>query len=30
MITAMKKATEALGYNKAGPISKLHDQVFAF
>jgi cytochrome-b5 reductase len=30
MISAMKKSTEALGYKKAGPVSKLHDQVFAF
>lgn len=30
MVSAMKKATEALGYKKASPVSKLHDQVFAF
>ncbi|EED19776.1 NADH-cytochrome b5 reductase [Talaromyces stipitatus ATCC 10500] len=30
MISAMKKTTEALGYKKASPVSKLHDQVFAF
>jgi cytochrome-b5 reductase len=30
MIGAMKKATEALGYTKAKPVSKLEDQVFAF
>ncbi|KAH8690171.1 NADH-cytochrome b5 reductase [Talaromyces proteolyticus] len=30
MISAMKKATEALGYTKANAVSKLHDQVFAF
>ena len=30
MISAMKKATESLGYKKARPVSKLDDQVFAF
>ncbi|KAF2725328.1 ferredoxin reductase-like protein [Polychaeton citri CBS 116435] len=30
MISAMKKATEALGYEKAKPVSKLPDQVFSF
>ncbi|KAJ5224011.1 NADH-cytochrome b5 reductase 1 [Penicillium chermesinum] len=30
MISAMKKATESLGYAKARPVSKLEDQVFAF
>lgn len=30
MVSAMKKATEALGYTKARPVSKLEDQVFAF
>jgi cytochrome-b5 reductase len=30
MISAMKKATESLGYEKARAISKLQDQVFAF
>lgn len=30
MISAMKKATEGLGYTKARPVSKLEDQVFAF
>lgn len=30
MISAMKKATESLGYTKAKPVSKLDDQVFAF
>ncbi|KAL6409923.1 hypothetical protein AUP68_06329 [Ilyonectria robusta] len=30
MVSAMKKITESLGYNKAGPVSKLEDQVFAF
>lgn len=30
MISAMKKATESLGYEKARPVSKLVDQVFAF
>jgi len=30
MISAMKKATESLGYSKARPVSKLEDQVFAF
>jgi cytochrome-b5 reductase len=30
MISAMKKATEALGFQKAKPVSKLADQVFAF
>ncbi|KAE9367505.1 ferredoxin reductase-like protein [Stipitochalara longipes BDJ] len=30
MISAMKKASESLGYKKAKPVSKLVDQVFAF
>lgn len=30
MVSAIKKATEALGYDKARPVSKLEDQVFAF
>lgn len=30
MISAMKKSTEALGYTKARPVSKLEDQVFCF
>jgi len=30
MISAMKKATEGLGFDKAKPVSKLEDQVFAF
>nr|POF22216.1 nadh-cytochrome b5 reductase 1 [Quercus suber] len=30
MISAMKKATEALGFEKARPVSKLEDQVFSF
>ncbi|KAJ4309291.1 NADH-cytochrome b5 reductase [Fusarium piperis] len=30
MVSAMKKITESLGYNKAQPVSKLEDQVFAF
>ncbi|KAK3048403.1 NADH-cytochrome b5 reductase [Extremus antarcticus] len=30
MVSAIKKATEALGYQKARPVSKLEDQVFAF
>lgn len=30
MVSAMKKATESLGYNKARPVSKLEDQVFCF
>jgi len=30
MISAMKKATESLGFEKAKPVSKLPDQVFAF
>lgn len=30
MISAMKKATEGLGFKKAKPVSKLEDQVFAF
>jgi len=30
MISAMKKATEGLGFTKARPVSKLEDQVFAF
>lgn len=30
MVSAMKKATEALGFEKARPVSKLEDQVFCF
>ncbi|KAL1296657.1 hypothetical protein AAFC00_000138 [Neodothiora populina] len=30
MVSAMKKAAEGLGYNKARPVSKLDDQVFCF
>ena len=30
MVSAMKKATESLGYQKAKPVSKLEDQVFCF
>lgn len=30
MVSAMKKACEALGYDKARPVSKLADQVFCF
>lgn len=30
MISGLKKATEALGFQKARPVSKLEDQVFAF
>ncbi|OIW33814.1 ferredoxin reductase-like protein [Coniochaeta ligniaria NRRL 30616] len=30
MISGLKKTTEALGYQKARPVSKLDDQVFAF
>lgn len=30
MVQAIKKATESLGYEKARPVSKLQDQVFAF
>lgn len=30
MISAMKKAAESLGYEKARPVSKLPDQVFCF
>jgi len=30
MVSAMKKATEALGYEKPRPVSKLVDQVFCF
>ncbi|KPM44081.1 NADH-cytochrome b5 reductase 1 [Neonectria ditissima] len=30
MVAAMKKATLGLGYEKARPVSKLHDQVFVF
>ncbi|QIW96082.1 hypothetical protein AMS68_001600 [Peltaster fructicola] len=30
MVSAMKKATESLGYDKAKPVSKLPDQVFCF
>lgn len=30
MVSAIKKATESLGYEKARPVSKLEDMVFAF
>ncbi|KAF2151259.1 NADH-cytochrome b5 reductase 1 [Myriangium duriaei CBS 260.36] len=30
MVSAMKKATESLGFSKARPVSKLEDQVFCF
>ncbi|EON65632.1 NADH-cytochrome b5 reductase 1 [Coniosporium apollinis CBS 100218] len=30
MVSAMKKATESLGYDKPRPVSKLEDQVFCF
>ncbi|KAK3064368.1 NADH-cytochrome b5 reductase [Coniosporium uncinatum] len=30
MVSALKKATEGLGYEKARPVSKLEDQVFCF
>ncbi len=30
MVSALKKATESLGYDKAKPVSKLPDQVFCF
>lgn len=30
MISAMKKATDSLGYEKPRPVSKLGDQVFCF
>ena len=30
MVSAMKKATESLGYTKPRPVSKLEDQVFCF
>ena len=30
MVSAMKKATETLGYEKPRPVSKLADQVFCF
>ncbi|OJJ85354.1 cytochrome b5 reductase family protein [Aspergillus glaucus CBS 516.65] len=30
MISAMKKATESIGYTKARPVSKLEDQIFCF
>lgn len=30
MIGAMKKGAEGLGFEKARPVSKLEDQVFAF
>lgn len=30
MVSAIKKATESLGYEKAKPVSKLPDQVFCF
>ena len=30
MISGMRKATEALGYEKSKPVSKLNDMVFHF
>lgn len=30
MVSAMKKATDSLGYEKPRPVSKLNDQVFCF
>ncbi|KAL2261764.1 hypothetical protein VTK26DRAFT_3405 [Humicola hyalothermophila] len=30
MVSGLKKATESLGFQKARPVSKLEDQVFAF
>lgn len=30
MVSALKKTTLALGYEKARPVSKLEDQVFCF
>jgi cytochrome-b5 reductase len=30
MVGGLKKTAAALGYNKARPVSKLEDQVFAF
>ncbi|KAI4126920.1 MAG: hypothetical protein LQ341_006837, partial [Variospora aurantia] len=30
MVSAMKKATDSLGYEKPRPVSKLQDQVFCF
>lgn len=30
MVSAMKKATTELGYEKPRPVSKLEDQVFCF
>lgn len=30
MVASLKKSTEALGYSKARPVSKLEDQVFCF
>ncbi|EKG15252.1 Phenol hydroxylase reductase [Macrophomina phaseolina MS6] len=30
MVSAMKKAAESLGFDKARPVSKLEDQVFCF
>ncbi len=30
MVGGLKKTTEALGFQKARPVSKLEDQVFAF
>jgi len=30
MVSAMKKAADALGYEKPRPVSKLEDQVFCF
>ncbi|KAI1247773.1 NADH-cytochrome b5 reductase [Eutypa lata] len=30
MISGLKKSTEALGFKKARPVSKLEDQIFAF
>lgn len=30
MVSGLKKASQSLGYEKARPVSKLDDQVFAF
>jgi cytochrome-b5 reductase len=30
MVSGLKKATLGMGYQKARPVSKLEDQVFAF
>lgn len=30
MVGGLKKAAESLGFQKARPVSKLEDQVFAF